>query len=73
MRLQRHSPFGMLQDIVETALHYLCVAFGILHVAGLKVFVFGYDSVIVGVLGEDVIQSMPSTIGWVPFVSIASS
>ena len=53
----------MLQDIVKTALHYLCIAFGILHVAGLKVFVFGYDSVIVGVLGvffEDALQLVAS-------------
>ena len=48
MRLQRHSPFGMLQDVVETALHDLCVALSILHVAGLQVFVFGADAVIVG-------------------------
>lgn len=63
VRLQRHSPFGMLQDIVETALHDLCIALGILHVAGLKVFVFGNDSVIVGVLGglfEDALQLIAS-------------
>ena len=41
----------MLQDVVETALHDLCVALSILHVAGLQVFVFGADAVIVG-LGE---------------------
>ena len=53
----------MLQDVVETALHYLGIAFGILHVAGLKVFVFGYDSVIVWVLGvffEDALQLVAS-------------
>ena len=38
----------MLQDVVETALHDLCVALSILHVAGLQVFVFGADAVIVG-------------------------
>ena len=70
MRLQRHSPFGMLQDVVETALHDLCVALSILHVAGLQVFVFGAYAVIVGVLGvffEDALEFVASLDNGVAF------
>ena len=60
----------MLQDVVETALHDLCVALSILHVAGLQVFVFGAYAVIVGVLGvffEDALEFVASLDNGVAF------